>query len=740
MLELKNRQNIRPLEIWGGVECTTNRVGEQYFHQLDWNGHAERLQDLDLFAELGMKALRYPILWERIAPDGLQTANWQWADERLKALRQRNIRPIVGLMHHGSGPQDTSLIDPLFPQKLAQYARAVAERYPWLEEYTPVNEPLTTARFAGLYGFWYPHARDPHIFLQALLNQIRGIQLAMQAIRAVNPAAKLVQTEDLGKVYSTAALQYQADFENARRWLTFDLLCGKIGKGLPHPLYDYFQYIGVDNALIETIRAEAIAPDVLGLDYYVTSERFLDDRLHLYPEYMHGGNGRDRYVDIEAVRAYRPETLGHAGILRETWERYHLPLALTEVHIGGTREQQLRWLMEAWQAVNAARKEGVDLRAITFWALLGSFNWDTLVTADQNHYEGGVYDIRSGQPRPTILARAVKSLAQDGRFSDPLLDAPGWWRTPYRLLYQPYPEDEPATAPLLQPAQSRKPTARPLLITGSRGTLGQAFQRICDLRGIAYIPLAHEDLDITDEDNVARLMTETRPWGVINAAGYVRVDKAEQEPDQCWRANVLGPSILAANCQKLALPFLSFSSDLVFDGSQTEPYIESARPTPLNVYGSSKAESEASILANHPRALVVRTSAFFGPWDQANFPVQVLNTLRGGQAFAAAGDVWISPTYVPDLVHACLDLFIDGEHGIWHMANLGAVTWFDFALQVAARAELPLENIQETTLEALPFAAPRPRYSVLGSERALLLPDLADALFRFQRDQQWTTV
>jgi dTDP-4-dehydrorhamnose reductase len=139
---------ISPPEVWAGIECTVNRVGDQYFDQLERNGHATRLEDLDLFAELGVRAIRYPVLWERTAPNGIESADWSWADERLGRLRELGIRPIVGLVHHGSGPHHTSLIDPAFPDKLAEFARAVAERYPWVDSYTPVNEPLTTARLA----------------------------------------------------------------------------------------------------------------------------------------------------------------------------------------------------------------------------------------------------------------------------------------------------------------------------------------------------------------------------------------------------------------------------------------------------------------------------------------------------------------------------------------------------------------------------------------------------------------
>jgi dTDP-4-dehydrorhamnose reductase len=111
----------------------------------------------------------------------------------------------------------------------------VAARYPWLEYYTPVNEPCTTARFAGLYGVWYPHGRDDRTFIQALLIQCRATVLSMRAIRAVNPNARLVQTDDLGKTYSTPELAKVAEFYNERRWLAWDLLCGMIG---PAPAVD----------------------------------------------------------------------------------------------------------------------------------------------------------------------------------------------------------------------------------------------------------------------------------------------------------------------------------------------------------------------------------------------------------------------------------------------------------------------------------------------------------------------
>src|ERR687889_540123 len=133
---------MRPLELWGGVECTVNRVGDRFFDQMEWSRHAARLDDLDRLAALGLTTIRQPVLWERLEPRQPETIGWDWADARLGRIRALGLRPIVGLVHHGSGPAYTSLVDPQFPDLLAGYARRVADRFPWVTDWTPVNEPL----------------------------------------------------------------------------------------------------------------------------------------------------------------------------------------------------------------------------------------------------------------------------------------------------------------------------------------------------------------------------------------------------------------------------------------------------------------------------------------------------------------------------------------------------------------------------------------------------------------------
>ena len=152
------------MELWGGIECTINRVGTKQYDQLERCGHYRRGDDLERIASLGIRTLRYPLLWEKAASTRPGVYDWSFADERLPRLRELGITPIAGLVHHGSGPMYTHLLDDSFATGLADYAAQLARRFPWVEWYTPVNEPLTTARFSGLYGVWHPHERSSRAF------------------------------------------------------------------------------------------------------------------------------------------------------------------------------------------------------------------------------------------------------------------------------------------------------------------------------------------------------------------------------------------------------------------------------------------------------------------------------------------------------------------------------------------------------------------------------------------------
>ena len=278
--------------------------------------------------------------------------------------------------------------------------------------------------------------------------------------------------------------------------------------------------------------------------------------------------------------------------------------------------------------------------------------------------------------------------------------------------------------------------AQPLLLTGATGTLGRAVARACEARGLAYRIVTRQELDIASPESVRAALGGVRPWALVNTAGYVRVDDAEREPERCFRENTAGPALLAEECAARGIPLVTYSSDLVFGGEKRAPYVESDPVRPLNVYGRSKAEAERLALDHCRAALVVRTSAFFGPWDEWNFVTIALRTLAAGEEFAAADDAVVSPTYVPELVDTTLDLLIDGETGIWHLANEGALTWAELARLAATLTGLDADLVAGVPTAELGFAAERPLFSALDSERGRLLRPLDEALERYVEERE----
>lgn len=696
-------------ELWGGIECTINRIGDKYRDQLSYDRHFERDTDMQRIAELGIRKMRYPILWESHqakSPD--EKINWNRVSEKLRQMTSLGIEPIAGLLHHGSGPEFTNLSDKKFGEKLSTYAAKVAEQFPHIKFYTPVNEPLTTARFSGLYGFWYPHNKDPRHFCNMLVNQLKGTVLSMQAIRKVVPGALLVQTEDLTKIQSSPGLKYQAEFENHRRWLTYDFLCGFVNPS--HPLWNYLIKMGIHKKELYFFMDNPCVPDVAGFNYYVTSERFLDENIKRWPTHVCGGNGVHDYVDVEAVRAVKPYGLEY--LLKEAWRRYEIPLALTEVHLNCTREEQLRWFREAWNIAQKISKEGIPVCGVTAWSLLGAYDWNSLLTTENKTYESGVFDIRNNQLRPTAISALLQSFTNKNNYDHPLLRESGWWHYTFKKEFK---KNNPAAE-------------NPLIIIGGNGTLGCAFKKICERRSIPYVAVGRPEYDITKIDTFKNLFEKLKPWAVINATGYVKVDDAEVERDICYSLNVTAAVSLASLCNEMGIQLMSFSSDLVFNGTKELPYIENDQVAPLNFYGYTKAEAEQKINTSFPQALVIRTSSFFGPWDQYNFAHHVIDQLQQRTQFKAANNIFVSPTYVPHLVDAALDLLIDKETGIWHITNDGNSSWEEFAKQIAERGGFSYKNIIGCAQHEMNWKAKRPSFSALQSEKGIKLPTLQNAI------------
>jgi dTDP-4-dehydrorhamnose reductase len=709
------------IEIWGGLECTINRVRDNYHDQFEFGGHYNRDNDIELIASLGVKMLRYPVLWEKhqAVKDG--PVDWAFSERKLLKLRELGIQPIAGLVHHGCGPKHVNFFDGSFEEGVADYAKLVAERFPWLEYYTPVNEPLTTARFCGLYGHWYPHHKSDYSFYKILLSECKATVMAMKAIREVNPDAKLIQTEDLGKTYSTPLLKYQADFENERRWVSYELICGRLTPD--KVMYKRLVAAGIQESELDYFLENNCEPFIAGFNYYITSERYLDELMGKYPEEYHGGNGKNDYADIEIVKVSTDLEWGPHNLLKEAWDRLHLPMAITECHLHSTREEQMRWFNEMWETVNELKGEGIDIRAITAWAIFGLHGWNRLVTEPYGTYEPGVFNLSSGQARPTALARLIRILTKRKVYYHPVLETEGWWKREDRQQY---------TNENILPHKSARhvPKCPPVLVIGNSPTFIQAFSKACEERNIHYILLGANEMDMNDPDVVRQIIEDLNPWAVINTSGDVNVEKGAHNADDSHRFNARGSAVLAECCKQHNVKLLAFSTGDVFDGARVDGYVESDPVSPTSVYAKHRAESENNILAINPNALIVRTSICFSPYDTDGFVSATLNSLKQQDMVYAANDVWVSPTYVPDVANESLNLLLDNESGIYHLANVGEITLADFAYKLAYMA-----GLDSSLIKAIPgreILQPKLlKNNVVKSEKGMVMPLLDSALERY---------
>jgi dTDP-4-dehydrorhamnose reductase len=276
-------------------------------------------------------------------------------------------------------------------------------------------------------------------------------------------------------------------------------------------------------------------------------------------------------------------------------------------------------------------------------------------------------------------------------------------------------------------------TAPLLIADGTSDPLGSAFAKACELRGIPYRLLSLELSDIRDKDTLHALFTTLKPWAVINTASYEHTDEAESDPDACFELNTHWPSRLAAVCETYQLPLLTFSSHLVFDGRANRVYTESSQSNPLSVYGLSKAEAEKKVLQLHARSLIIRTGELLDPWEDSSSFTLALQAIAEGNTFVTSHHQVFAVSYIPDLVHNSLDLLIDGVTGIWHLTNEGETTQAAWIMQAAEMIGLDTNLIKiSPAYKPNGTTAPRPKYSILSSERGLIMPSLEHALIRYK--------
>ncbi len=269
-----------------------------------------------------------------------------------------------------------------------------------------------------------------------------------------------------------------------------------------------------------------------------------------------------------------------------------------------------------------------------------------------------------------------------------------------------------------------------ILVTGASGQLGRAL--LPALAHHAVVALSRAALDIADAEAVRAVLAAQAPAVVVNAAAYNEVDRAEADPAAALRANAQGPRLLAEATAERGIALVHLSTDYVFDGRASRPYLESDPPNPLSAYGRSKRAGEKAVIAANPRHFVVRTAWLYSA-EGHNFPNSMRRLATLGP-LRVVNDQRGSPTYAPHLAAALAGLVGSADFGLHHMAGGGEASWFELtrALFRDLGLDVPIEPVPT---EALPRPAARPRYSVLQSERrpARRLPAWEDGLAEYVR-------
>lgn len=273
-----------------------------------------------------------------------------------------------------------------------------------------------------------------------------------------------------------------------------------------------------------------------------------------------------------------------------------------------------------------------------------------------------------------------------------------------------------------------------VMVTGAAGMLGRAVVAEYTSRKAEVITLKRSDLDITDLEQVRRVIGSQKPKIVVNCAAYTNVDRAEAEPRRAYLSNSLGPRNLAVACREAGAVLVHVSTDYIFDGSKSGAYSIYDDPHPLNSYGSSKLWGEKALASIAKAYYLVRTSWLFGPGG-SNFVETMLRIGQEAGKVRVVNDQKGSPTYTVDLARAIADLSTSGCYGIYHITNQGSTTWYGFAEEIFTNSGLRVSLTAINTL-AMGRPARRPQNSVLDPfplEETIgyLLPTWEDALARY---------
>lgn len=249
-----------------------------------------------------------------------------------------------------------------------------------------------------------------------------------------------------------------------------------------------------------------------------------------------------------------------------------------------------------------------------------------------------------------------------------------------------------------------------ILITGSNGMLGHDLTKVLEDRHDLILTTS-KTLDITDREHVLEFIVENKPDLVINSAAYTNVDGCEENQDMAYAVNGEGVRNLAIACKEIDSPLVHISTDYIFNGENTRPWVEDDDIGPISVYGKSKLQGEEAILEILDKYFIIRTAWLYG-LNGGNFPKTMLELAKNHSEITVVYDEVGTPTYTPDLAKGISELIETDYYGIYHLTNSGSCSWCEFARYIFEIADVDVKVIPVTAAE---FArpAPRPHYSVL---------------------------
>jgi beta-glucosidase/6-phospho-beta-glucosidase/beta-galactosidase len=350
---------------------------EKCRHYTQWR------QDFDLVTELGISFLRYgPPLHTTFLGPGRY--DWSFADTTFGSLYQRDLVPIVDLCHFGVPDWIGNFQNPDFPRLFAGYAQAFAQRFPWVQLYTPVNEMYICALFSAQYGWWNEQLSSSQAFVTALKHIVKANVLAMEAILQVRPDAIFIQSESSEYFHAENPRAIRAaEHMNAKRFLSLDL---NYGRRVDSEMYEFLLENGMSREEYHFFLHNKMKRHcIMGNDYYVTNEH---------------------RVAASGSSLSAGEVFGYHVITSQYYDRYRLPLMHTETNLnqGPQGDEAVNWLWKEWANVLRVRNDGLPILGFTWYSLTDQVDWDSALKADKGNVNPlGLYDLNR-QIRPVGVA------------------------------------------------------------------------------------------------------------------------------------------------------------------------------------------------------------------------------------------------------------------------------------------------------------------------------------------------